>query len=195
MADRNARAAISSKIEPTSAVVTDMSEKANLTQRRRLSWPWRVLGLVLALYILEQDVESLLYQTRIQPHSGYIGAWGPAAPDFASGYIVVTYAIDGPMTKAGVRVGDHIRFDYPYDFIRHKTAGQVIGFTLDHLGHKSHLHVIASPRSSMPDDRSDFRIEALTGIANIITALFGLLVIWRSHGRLAAFTDSPGAAA
>lgn len=45
----------------------------HVTEAQGLSWWWRAFGLLMALFVLEQNVQNLLYIAGMQPDRGTIG--------------------------------------------------------------------------------------------------------------------------
>lgn len=146
---------------------------------------WWVVLLVFSLYVLEQNVEAILFMNNLQPDAGFMGGELIGAPEFAPGYVTVTRVFPGgPLAQAGVVTGDHIRFDRTSDWQRKKKANEAVGLTLDHNGASSHVTVITVPRNGWANPT---RWQALiVAVANMMPALFGAFIVWRSRGRRAA---------
>jgi hypothetical protein len=149
---------------------------------------WRIVALVFSIYVVEQSVEAIMLHLGVQPGQGYLGASNynfTITPAFAPGFVTVDRINpDSPLGRAGVSAGDHIRFDRVWDHMRHISAGETLGFTLDHHGARSHHAVtaIAPPPGPQADVLTNLTYDVLT----LATCLFGLFVIWRSEGRRTA---------
>lgn len=63
---------------------------------------WWMVLLVFSLYVLEQNVESILFINNLQPKAGYMGGELIGAPEFAPGYVAVSRVFPGgPLRKQG----------------------------------------------------------------------------------------------
>ncbi|MGZ3305558.1 MAG: hypothetical protein ACXU8U_06825 [Asticcacaulis sp.] len=161
-----------------------MSTETTDAPAKTRAWVWQVLGLILAFYILEQDVEYALLDMNLIPQSGALNATMRSAPDFGSGQVIVKAIEPGsPLPAAGVAVGDHIRFDRLIDFGRIYRVGEPIGFTLNHQGRLSHQVVQAVPYAET--DARKVVYDFGFNLADIISLLIGAFIIWRSRGKLA----------
>jgi hypothetical protein len=163
-----------------------MGQAAAASRSRSLTWVWQVLGLIFAIFVVEQDIEYTLRTAHLHPGSGVLGVTFTAAPKFAPGYLKLSaVAPNSPMAKAGAQVGDHIRFDRPADWQRPLRKDETLGLTLDHAGVQRHLVVttVTGDKVFSADDRA-FTLGL--GLSNILPALVGGFIIWRSGGRGAA---------
>ncbi|MGZ3304675.1 MAG: histidine kinase N-terminal 7TM domain-containing protein, partial [Asticcacaulis sp.] len=154
------------------------------TRRQDWLWLWRVLAMVWAVFVLEQDVENLMWSAQVEPGQGRMGA----AVDRAKaehGYMPVLSAEPGgPFANAGIVAGDRVRFDHTFDYAREKFAGETIGLSVIHDGHERHTVITAAPpvrTASLADIL--FSTDMLNGFTCIIAALFGLFILWRGGGR------------
>ncbi len=87
---------------------------------------------------------------------------------------------DSPFARAGVKNGDHIRFDRLSDDHRALQAGDVEGLTV--LGAQPrHIAVTLTPASS-PDRAQWSWFFALDGISALLGSAIGLLILLRSRG-------------
>jgi hypothetical protein len=71
---------------------------------------WQVLALILGLYVIEQDVEALLWSMHRLPAAGSVGL-DPlhdteGSPQFAPGYVKANHVEPGsPLANAGLTIG------------------------------------------------------------------------------------------
>ena len=144
-------------------------------------WIWRALALILAFYVLTQTGERLLWFSKLQPGAGTFAFGVVPAPQFAPRYLAVTRASpDGPMAKAGVRTGDHIKFDRGPGYMRANMAGDVANIVVDHQGVKTRLSVKAIPVTDRAFGPSEY-LRLLIALPYFISALFGAFIIYRGR--------------
>jgi hypothetical protein len=150
---------------------------------------WQVLALILGLYVIEQDVEALLWSMHRLPAAGSVGL-DPlhdteGAPQFAPGYVKANHVEPGsPLANAGLTIGDHLRYDPTWHRMLYPRVGEVFRVTIDHHGQKVSREVVAGPRSQAPSavDTAD----AIFELVNLITGLFAVFILWRGGGKAAA---------
>jgi len=145
---------------------------------------WQVLALLLALYVIEQDVEAALWQARLVPGAGQLGAAAVNTPEFGDGVLTVSAVeAQGPAERAGVLKGDRIRFTPTFDYLRHLRGGERVRVRLDRDGARRDLVLTAAPR---PMARRLADVD-LFGVAYILSdtipALIGAFILWRSRGQ------------
>ena len=145
-----------------------------------LGWAAQVLGLLFAIYVLWADVGEVIWGMRAQAGQGSIGAFF-ATEQAHDGWIPVeTLAPGGTAARAGLEVGEPVRFDRSYDMGRHRLrAGEAIGISVKRSGRTEHRVLIVQPRSTAWDPH----LAPLT-IYNMVTMLvaaFGAFIIWRSR--------------
>jgi hypothetical protein len=151
----------------------------------RWSQVLRVLALIFSIYVVEQAVEAVLWDSGHLPGAGFIGTEHTAfrlAPECGAGCVrVEQVAPNSPLARAGVGAGDHIRFDRTWDRGRHVQRGERLGFALRRGDGWKHREVVALPRPSVDPKLSllDVSYDVLTGS----TCLFGIFILWRSRGR------------
>ena len=146
-------------------------------------WLWRTLALILAFYVIAQTGERLLWFSKLQPGAGTFAVGVKPAPQFAPGYVEVDrVSPDGPMAKAGVVKGDHIKFDQFPVTRRANMAGDVATFTLDHEGVKKQLSVTAIPTAGRASGSRE-TLNLLIAIPYFISALFGAFIIYRGRNK------------
>ncbi|MEI9905430.1 MAG: hypothetical protein WDN06_16925 [Asticcacaulis sp.] len=141
---------------------------------------------MLALFVLEQDVERMLWDAHIQPGAGKIGIHAQPVRFFGEGVVEVTAVdLDSPAVRAGLREGDHLRFDRVYDFDRRMMQlGEAVGLTrLDGIAPQHMVLVAAAPG---PLSAEVVFSRELFSLSTIIPALFGAFILWRSRGRPSA---------
>lgn len=139
---------------------------------------WQVLGLILAAYIVWQDVEVLLRDLNLPPITGKIGARFAHEPGFAPGWVTVRNVDPGlPMARAGIVVGDHLRFHPVWDGLRRYAPGDVLAFDLRRGKTDVPMRVVAVPRPPGPPDIWSM----LNSLSCLPAVLVGLVMFWRSR--------------
>ena len=151
---------------------------------RKRALIWQILALILACFVIEQDSELLLADLHLLPGLGTLGATFTTAADFAPGYVAVSQVEPGgALARAGVRAGDHLRFDRVYDYLRPLKAGEQAAFTFDHGGARTHAVVAATPDVASPRGaRHDFMATFLA-LTCLIVSVFGAYMVLRGGGR------------
>ena len=151
-------------------------------QRASRLWWWRVLGLIFALYAIEQNVEQIAWDFHAVPGAGTLGASFGTPYGLAPGFALASQVVPGgPADRAGVRDGDHVRFDHPEDYLRRMAAGTRVGFTIDHAGHRRHAAAVMAQRPALTGNNM---LDGLTGASDslvTIAILFGALLVLRSR--------------
>ncbi len=159
-----------------------------MTSETKKTRIWLVVLQVLALLwvatVVEQDAETLMAYAGKLPYAGSLG-WGlslsqPLSPGFVH---VVAVAKDGPMDRAGVKAGDQVGFDRAYDYTRRMTIGESVGLTVDHLGARRHVVVTAVARAQDRNPWAVITFDQGVALTNMIVALLGAFLIWRSRRR------------
>ena len=147
--------------------------------RRGWSALIRILCLIYAAFVLVEDVGDALSYFNIPP----LGSLGAEIdrPRGRDGFLdVVGVEPGGPFARAGVVVGDRVRLDRRYDYIRHLRPSEAVGLTLDHRGRTRHVQVEAVPAS--PDVASADGLSLfLSSLACSIAAVIGAFILWRSR--------------
>ena len=148
---------------------------------------WRLLALLLALYVVGQDGMRVLRFSLLDPAAGTFAITYARAPEFKPGYVeVLSVNPDGPMGRAGIVAGDHIRFD---DDVRNDAVpivGEWRNFTLDHAGSARRLKVAAVPQRAELTNSALNRRSLLIALSGFVAGLFALFIIWRGGRNLAA---------
>ena len=163
--------------------MNDGVSKTEAKGSERYGWLWwtaQGLGLLFAVYVLWADVGEVIWGMRAQAGAGTIGAYF-ATDQAHDGWIPVeTLTPGGATARAGLAIGDPVRFDHSYEVVRTKRrAGEAIGISVERSGRTVHEVLIAQPRSTARDPH----LAPLT-IYNLVTMLvaaFGAFIIWRSH--------------
>lgn len=150
---------------------------------------WRrmlqVLTLILGLWILTLNVESLLHDTGLEPGAGRLGYLESVDPIRAGWGVVRRVDADGAAAKVGIQVGDQIRLDRPEIVKRASRAGEVTGALVARAGVARHVDMVARPISrSGVNAVTQREIFVERNLASILPALFGLFIVLRSRGRL-----------
>ena len=151
----------------------------------RLDWIWRLAALVCAIYAVATCVEFVLWDAHLLPSAGTIGAeqaqFSPA-PSAGPGFVQVGEIAKGsPLERAGVVAGDSLRFDPIFDYQRYRRAGETVKAVVDHGGKRAPQTFTAVPRTGAADWEA-VRFD----LGNTIPAVFGLLILLRSRGRITA---------
>ncbi|MBV9697573.1 MAG: hypothetical protein JO005_11650 [Gammaproteobacteria bacterium] len=148
---------------------------------------WQFAGLAFAAYVILQQCEALLWDAHLVPGAGSLGAEQaqlPPDPQFAPGFLAVTEVQPGsPLERAGVHAGDHVRFEPVWDYLRPRYSGETVQVTLDHAGQRRPLELRTVPRNRAGADADADLKSVLFDLSNLIPALFGAFVMWRSRGR------------
>jgi hypothetical protein len=143
-----------------------------------------ILALLLAAFVLEQDGELLLQDLHVLPGAGVMGGAFEMSPDFATGYVTVSdVQAGGPLAKAGVASGDHLRFDRPFDYLRPAFAGERRPFSLDHQGARSHHVVAAAPDIPPAHYTAQDARQVFFALTCLIVSAFGAYMVLRGRGR------------
>lgn len=154
------------------------------TQGTRWGRVVRVLALIFSIYVVEQAVEAVLWDTGNLPGAGFIGTEHTGfrpAPECGAGCVRVDQVSPhSPLTNVGVVAGDHIRFDRTWDRDRHVQAGERLGFAL-RRGGWVHRQVVAISRPK-PDTRAS-SLYVRYDLLSLATSIFGILILLRSGGR------------
>ena len=144
------------------------------------------MGLLFAAYVILQQSEALLWDTHLVPGAGSLGAEQAQLqpdPQYAAGFVLVSAVAPGsPLDAAGVRAGDHLRFQPVWDYLRYRYRGEAVHATLDHGARRRPLELTTAARAPAGVSDTDLR-SALFDLSNLIPALFGAFVMWRSRGR------------
>ena len=137
--------------------------------------------MIFALYAIETDVEDLIAGAGLETALGTIGGHFDRNAGFAPGYVTVLASTPaGPLAAAGIRPGDHLRFDKTYDYHRHLRVGETTGLTLDRGGVKTHMTLTAAaPPVSAGHDM--WTLGTLNDVGCVIVALLGAFVAWRGR--------------
>ncbi len=164
-----------------------MNDRTNTREKTQwLRQTLGFLGLILGLYALMQDVDGLAAQAHLETMVGYTGAALNQADNSGPGFAGVA-RLDpvGPMAKAGVTVGDHIRYDRVSDLNRIFHVGEKLGVTIDHGGQRRHVVITAQARPvTGPFAPSLWGQDAANNLSCLITALFGIFMLWRGRKNL-----------
>ncbi len=141
---------------------------------------WRILGLLLAFYVVAQDGMRVLRFSRLDPNAGTFAMTYVRAPQFAPGFVRVTgVSPDGPMGKAGVAQGDHIRFDTDVRNDAVPIVGELRTFTLDHQGVRTRLQAVAVEPTDQLINQALYARSLIIALSAFIAALFATFIIWR----------------
>ncbi len=160
---------------------------------------WIVLGLLVALFCMVQDGAAIWRNLTRNHGSGIIaptavpttlggvsdpgGALVPAA-DKGPGLNVVSGLVPGsPLYDTGVRDGDVVRFDYPYDAARAIAAGENLGLTVDHGGQTRHVTVTAVQTPWFASQAVNDAGEDILDLILLSSVLTGVFILLRSQGR------------
>lgn len=160
---------------------------SDLPARRLPAWA-RIAAIMLALAVFVPNFEAVGLLLGWPTDAGTFGASFAPAPKFAPGHVEATKVVPGlPMAQAGVAVGDHLRFDRRYDYLRPVRAGEQIGFTIQQQGTR---HQIVAAITRPPLSRADANVIALqlrSILANLIIASLGMIILLRCGRQRPAF--------
>lgn len=166
------------------AVESAAGERPSVRDEARASIVWVILVLLVGVFVLAHEVGRgwdrwTLYRTH--------GSYGAAIPDPGPGgfWRITAVTPDGPMTGAGVRPGDDVRFDRSLDKWRTPRVGETIGFTLRHAGALSHHTVTLGARPAAdPRDRALAIAGLFTFGVSSLTCLIGMFAALRCRRRV-----------
>jgi hypothetical protein len=139
---------------------------------------WQGLAIAFALFVVASNI---LYIRDAATDTGMGTLGGSFSPGSADGrrFAIVNHVVpDSPLAKAGIKAGDRLRFDRPYDFVRPIFAGERIGFTV--MGSSRHGNAVATPLTA-DVQRSNSQFIAIDGVSAIIASLIGLVVLVRAR--------------
>jgi hypothetical protein len=143
---------------------------------------WQIVGLVAAIYVIEQDGEALLRDAGLLSPPGFEGADLQADATTPVGKLHVLQVAPGTaFANAGVTAGDRVLFDRPYDHIRRLSPGERVGFAVEHGAMRFHRDVEISTRPA-PETAPIFSL--LYELSVLVPALLGTFMLLRSQGRL-----------
>ena len=142
---------------------------------------WQALALVLALFVLEQNLEYLAVNLNVHPWSGSIREGVVLHRDRASGSGVLyvdTVKPGSALDRQGVRAGAVIVPDKPLDTMRPLSMNETIGATVIRDHKTTHVNLIPQAKTGPPDWFNAYGTFALT-----VCLMFALLLILASRGR------------
>ena len=162
--------------------VTDTT--AELTRR---PWVIRCLGALivcLGLYALAQNAAIFAHNAGLQPDAGRLGLFIGAAAD--PGWERVAHVDrDGAVARAGMKVGDEVKFawaDLPSKAFR---AGEKVPVKVRSGGAERNLVLTAVPIRPGDVSSGSVRLTQIEfALSTILPVLFGLFIVARSRGRL-----------
>ena len=150
------------------------------TANRLIRW-LRLIAVVMSGYVVLQDVETIANLAGVLPGVGTIGITATTETEPFSGVTqVISIAPGSPADRAGITEGDDVRADPPWAFLGYALAGDEIPVTVTHNGVERRVMLIAASDAHL--DINQLRY----GVATMISALFGIVVLMRSAGRLPA---------
>ena len=157
---------------------------------------WQAAILLLAVLVAWQCVDTLVGSLNHHAGRGYLGARIDFYDRDVPGYCEVkSVAPGGPMDQAGVRAGDRLNFDRPYDFIRQMQPGEHVGFVDHRDGHAFHAEAttVAGAYGTPAYDRfvAGYAGLGLNGnpwfaVISILTVLIGAFIVIRSRRKPSA---------
>jgi hypothetical protein len=163
---------------------------ASRSERRPLHWG-RLIQIAcagFALLVAASDILILLFILHAAPGVGDIGRERTLTGLGSSpkpGHVFLNTVLPGsPLDRAGVKTGDLVAFDRPYDGMRYPHAGELIGLTLDRDGRSVHLDVAAAPVFGAPFAHQQVDQEVVSNISMLVPALLGVFVVLRSRGKI-----------
>ena len=167
-----------------------MSAEARAEDGKRAGWIAYGLVLLLIVFGIAHDMPPVwrLITNAQPPMLGYCPPFNCAGTDGTCTVPVlnsrgVPSILPGsPMDKAGLKVGDRIRFDRPYDNLRQAAIGETIGLTVWHDGTPRHVVVTAVAGPLLAKEYvGAFSIYYGLGL---LCLMVGAFIILRSQRRL-----------
>lgn len=141
---------------------------------------WRMLAIILALYVVGQDAMRVLRFSGLDPWAGTLGVTYVRAPGFAPGFVEVTSVKPGgPMDRVGVAKGDHLRFDTDVRNDALPIIGEERNFIHDNGHVQTRRHMVAVKAEARLIDAAQYRRSLLISLSALIAACFALFIIWR----------------
>ncbi len=169
--------------------MTDAGAVSGHAAGRRAGFSWiralQIFAVVWACICVWQDIDNLARNAHLETDLGTMGV-GRARSGPVPGYqTVVAVKPGGAAEKAGVIVGDAIRFDNGMDVSRRPKAGETIGATVLRNGQTHHAVITATARyHAGPLDWSFLTDDFGNAASTLIMALFGGFMALRSRGNL-----------
>lgn len=169
-----------------------MRAAASIADAEHRPFDWgrllQIAGLVCAAFMCAGQVMTLLVIVHAMPGVGDIGRerkiGGLKSP--SPGTVFMNTVLPGsPLDQAGVKEGDQVTFDRPFDVSRYPHAGERIGLTVNRSGQKIHLNVEATPVFGAPFANRAVPEEIASIVSLIMPAFLGLFVIARSRRNIA----------
>jgi hypothetical protein len=158
-----------------------------------LTWPRWAQALLIALLVLIMSARLVMIVEGVVSGTG---VWGPEGrqpgitnldPNAEPGFgLVVDATPNGELAKAGVSVGDHVRFERRYQQVLVPVAGERIDFVLDHDGARSQRHIIVEPWHWNERERQAAFAIMLVQLTGLMAFLIGCFILWRGWGNRAA---------
>ena len=137
----------------------------------------QVLALVLALFVLEQNVEYIATQLNLHPYAGTIRQGARAKREGAGRFRVVSLKPDAPLARQGVKVGAVIVADRPLDF-RPITSRDPIGAEVTQAGKTVRMRLVPAPSWAPIDWRAVVSAALLTSCLG-----YAVVLVLASRGR------------
>jgi len=114
---------------------------------------------------------------------GSLGAhFAPAEGSGLQRVAVANLRPQSPLAGLGIRNGDRVRFDRPWDDLRAPYAGERVGFTRLSPGSPTHLSVVAV---ASPISPADYLESVLFRTDGLLMLAVGLFMLWHRRGVVA----------
>jgi hypothetical protein len=150
---------------------------------------WSTLALIaivaIGVYVLAQNTAIFLHNTGLQPGAGRLGLALTFETDHPGWDRLSEVDPHGAIARAGLRVGDEVRFEdrvYPYKAF---PAGERVPMTVRRAGVERSLTVTALPIRSSDAGADSPRFQYIAfALSSVLPVLFGLFITARSRRRL-----------
>ena len=151
---------------------------------------WIALVAVIVLMTYGSCGQMLKFMYFAPGSAGTTGVTYARDPTVPGTVIVHSLKSGSVLADAGIRDGDRVRLDYPWDDLRMPKAGERFGLTKLSGSKPQHITVRLPAAAPIPD--ADKFFSSLTPVGNMTIALIGLLVVIRSRGDRSAMLLGTG---
>jgi len=144
----------------------------------------RWVAILTSIFVVLQDVETILKAGGVLPAAGAIGIQPSGTTKTMPVRVVVGSVVAGsPAAKAGIEPGDLVRTDPPWQALRagYLVAGERFELLVQHEGKERSVELVPA-LAHQEADLNSLRYA----VATSITALIGVLILFRAAGRLDA---------
>ena len=149
----------------------------------RMGRIWQALALVLALFVLEQNLEFVASHLNLHPFAGTILRGARIRHEAPRRLRVGALAPDAPLALQGVKVGALIVPDRPMDFIKPIISRSAVNVTVIQDGKATRMRLVPAP-SRIPINWP----QVILALLSIGCLGFAAALILASRGRAAPLT-------